>query len=143
MSVFVFNKDFADNWVSGQEAFCLIDGNDVIVDNVVRTEMSTLLEYGFFKETNPKIRGVNVNGTFVYDREMCAGSIVQHYKGGLYEIIAIGAHTETLEPMVIYRSLSDKRVWVRPYLMFASPIDRYEHPEAIHPYRFVKVELCA
>ena len=143
MSVFVFNKDFAGIRTSGQEVNCRIDGSNVIVENIAKIEMNTLLEYGFFRETNPRVLGVNINGTFVYDREMNVGNIVQHYKGGLYEIVAIGAHTETLEPMVVYKSLSDKRVWIRPYLMFASPIDRYEHPEAMHPYRFVKVELCA
>ena len=29
----------------------------------------------------------------------------RHYKGGEYEVIGVARHSETLEPMVIYRAL--------------------------------------
>jgi hypothetical protein len=42
----------------------------------------------------------------------------QHYKGGLYEVIGLARHSETLEELVIYRSLSDGKLWVRPKTIF-------------------------
>jgi len=44
----------------------------------------------------------------------------QHYKGGLYELIGVGLHSETHEAMVVYRALYDSEefgnnaLWVRP-----------------------------
>jgi len=43
----------------------------------------------------------------------------RHYKGGEYEVIGVGRHSETLEPMVIYRQLyGDAGLWLRPHAMF-------------------------
>ena len=43
----------------------------------------------------------------------------RHYKGGEYEVIGIARHSETLEPLVVYRPLyNDSGWWVRPYAMF-------------------------
>ncbi len=43
----------------------------------------------------------------------------RHYKGGEYEVIGVGRHSETLEDLVVYRSLDDKQqIWVRPLTMF-------------------------
>jgi len=36
-----------------------------------------------------------------------------------YEVIGVGRHSETLEPMVIYRPLNgDAGLWLRPHAMF-------------------------
>ena len=43
----------------------------------------------------------------------------RHYKGNEYEVICIARHSETLEPMVVYRALyGDNEVWVRPAVMW-------------------------
>jgi hypothetical protein len=43
----------------------------------------------------------------------------RHYKGGRYEVVGVARHSETLEPLVIYRPLdSDSGLWVRPHAMF-------------------------
>ena len=43
----------------------------------------------------------------------------RHHKGGEYEVIGVARHSETLEPMVVYRPLyNDSGWWVRPYAMF-------------------------
>lgn len=47
----------------------------------------------------------------------------RHYKGGLYQKIADALHSETEEPLVIYRS-ADGRWWARPKAMFDEP-DRF------------------
>jgi hypothetical protein len=52
------------------------------------------------------------------------GSVVEHYKGKRYTVLALGHHSETLEPMVVYKALyedphfGDGAVWIRPLSMF-------------------------
>lgn len=48
----------------------------------------------------------------------------RHYKGGEYEVIGVARHSETLEPMVVYRPLYNQSgLWVRPYTMFFEDVD--------------------
>jgi hypothetical protein len=43
----------------------------------------------------------------------------RHYKGGAYELLGAARHSETLEPMVVYRPLYGAgTLWVRPHAMF-------------------------
>ena len=43
----------------------------------------------------------------------------RHYKGKEYEVLEIAHHSETLEPMVVYRALYGSHdVWVRPASMW-------------------------
>jgi hypothetical protein len=43
----------------------------------------------------------------------------RHYKGGEYEVLAAARHSETLEPVVVYRPLyNDTGWWIRPHAMF-------------------------
>ncbi len=47
----------------------------------------------------------------------------RHYKGGEYEVLAVAYHSETLEPMVVYRALyASGDVWVRPASMWNETI---------------------
>lgn len=47
----------------------------------------------------------------------------RHYKGNEYEVIGIAKHSETLEPMVVYRALyGEGGMWVRPAAMFAENV---------------------
>lgn len=43
----------------------------------------------------------------------------RHYKGGEYRVLGTVRHSETLEPLVLYRPLDgDRGDWVRPFAMF-------------------------
>jgi hypothetical protein len=43
----------------------------------------------------------------------------RHHKGGEYRLLGVVRHSETLEPLVLYRPLDrDCGDWVRPYAMF-------------------------
>lgn len=43
----------------------------------------------------------------------------RHVKGGLYDVIGVARHSETLEPMVVYRPVrGEGSWWVRPHAMF-------------------------
>ena len=50
--------------------------------------------------------------------ETCLGRY-RHYKGGEYEVVGVARHSETLEPLVVYRPLYNASgLWVRPHAMF-------------------------
>jgi hypothetical protein len=50
--------------------------------------------------------------------------IYEHYKGNHYEVLFIASHTETLEDLVVYRSIkSPEKIWVRPKAMFTENVD--------------------
>ena len=45
--------------------------------------------------------------------------IYRHYKGNRYEVLGLGLHSETEEPMVIYKALyGQKEIWLRPASMW-------------------------
>ncbi len=47
----------------------------------------------------------------------------RHYKGGEYEVVGVVRHSETLEPLVLYRPLRDDvGLWVRPFAMFLETV---------------------
>ena len=56
----------------------------------------------------------------------------RHFKGNEYEVIGIARHSETKEPMVVYKALynsdgsdgSDGAIWVRPASMWNETIER-------------------
>lgn len=49
--------------------------------------------------------------------------LYRHYKGGDYEVVGTVRHSETLEPLVLYRALYGERgLWVRPHAMFFSAV---------------------
>ena len=61
----------------------------------------------------------------------------RHFKGGEYELIAIATHSETMEPMVVYRALYGAGgLWVRPLSMWSETVDR----DGYHGPRFRYVE---
>ena len=49
----------------------------------------------------------------------------RHFKGMEYEVIGIAKHSETLEPMVVYRALyGDGGLWTRPADMWNEMVER-------------------
>lgn len=61
----------------------------------------------------------------------------RHYKGGLYEVVGTVRHSESLEPMTLYRALyGEHGLWVRPAAMFQEEvvIDGVRQP------RFTRIE---
>jgi hypothetical protein len=45
--------------------------------------------------------------------------LYRHYKGMLYKVVGTVRHSESLEPMTLYRALyGEKGLWVRPAAMF-------------------------
>ena len=53
-----------------------------------------------------------------------APGLYRHYKGNLYEVIDTVRHSETLEPMTLYRALYGERgLWVRPATLFLETVE--------------------
>ncbi len=47
----------------------------------------------------------------------------RHYKGRDYQVLGVATHSETLEPLVVYRPLyGDGALWVRPLDMFEGAV---------------------
>ena len=52
----------------------------------------------------------------------------RHFKGQEYEVIGIVRHSETEEPLVLYRALyGDFGLWVRPAEMWNEKVERDGH----------------
>lgn len=59
----------------------------------------------------------------------------RHFKGKEYELLAVAKHSETLEPMVIYRALyGEGGLWVRPATMWNETVERdgYKGPRFLY-----------
>lgn len=60
----------------------------------------------------------------------------RHFKGDEYEVLAVATHSETLEPMVVYRALyGDGGVWVRPLSMWHETVER----DGVQQKRFIYI----
>ena len=55
-------------------------------------------------------------------QEITIGKTYKHYKGNIYKIIALGNHSETEEDMIVYQSIKNGDVWIRPKKMWNEKI---------------------
>lgn len=61
----------------------------------------------------------------------------RHFKGNEYEVLGVAKHSETLEPMVVYRALyGEGGLWVRPLSMWSEQVEREDYSGP----RFVYIE---
>lgn len=73
-------------------------------------------------------------------RQIKIGKKYMHFKGKEYMTIAIATHSETKERYVVYQALyGEREMYIRPYEMFASKVDRNKYPEAVQEFRFEEV----
>lgn len=48
----------------------------------------------------------------------------RHFKGNEYTVLDVAKHSETLEPMVVYRQeYGERGLWVRPQCMFEETVE--------------------
>lgn len=72
-------------------------------------------------------------------RKVLINEVYHHFKGNNYQVICIAKNSETEEDMVVYKSLKDDSIWVRPYEMFNSLVDTKKYPNIKQKYRFEKI----
>jgi len=49
--------------------------------------------------------------------------VYKHFRGNLYEVLHVAKHSETSEPMVVYKALyGDGGIWVRPLKMWEEEV---------------------
>ena len=75
-----------------------------------------------------------------FEREVFIDCIYKHFKGTRVKVLHFAMNTETEETMVVYEHLEDHKIYVRPYSMFISKVDRDKYPDVEQEYRFELVE---
>ena len=106
-------------------------------------------DYGL-REFDREEAGIRIGGYTVFESDIAGLALLpgyeeavaaippgryRHFKGREYEVIGIARHSETEEPMVVYRPLyGDGGLWVRPASMWNETVVR----NGEHVTRFVK-----
>ncbi|UOF91288.1 DUF1653 domain-containing protein [Fodinisporobacter ferrooxydans] len=49
--------------------------------------------------------------------------LYKHYKGNFYIVVGEGRHSETEEEFVIYQSVKEGSLWIRPKEMFYEKVE--------------------
>jgi len=73
-------------------------------------------------------------------RKINQGDIFRHFKGNLYQIVAIAYEEETMEKVVVYQALyGDFAYYTRKLTNFLSKVDKKKYPDSTCEYRFEKI----
>lgn len=63
--------------------------------------------------------------------------LYRHFKGMMYQVLCIATDSEDGTKQVVYQQLySPYQIYVRPYDMFISKVDRVKYPDVTQEYRF-------
>lgn len=63
--------------------------------------------------------------------------IYKHFKGDYYIVEDLAVHSETKERYVVYRALYGESIlYIRPYEMFMSKVDKDKYPNVKQENRF-------
>jgi len=113
-------------------------GGGVFVESIELSDNDEWVEY--YRKDPIKYPEVGVMKNMSEEPCLEKGSY-RHYKGGIYDVIKLACHTETLEWYVVYQSHERQKsglpsVWVRPYDMFVENVEIYGE---IKP-RFEKID---
>lgn len=70
-------------------------------------------------------------------REIKNNTRVRHFKGKEYIYLCKAIHSETGEIFAVYQAdYGEKEVYIRPYDMFISEVDKAKYPDCVQQYRF-------
>ena len=69
-------------------------------------------------------------------KELKIHGVYKHFKGDYYIVEDVATHSETKEKYVVYRALyGNNELYIRPYDMFLSEVDREKYPNVEQKYR--------
>lgn len=74
------------------------------------------------------------------ERIIEVGKTYKHFKGEPIKVLFLAKHSETLEDLVVYKHLDDNQIWVRPYHIFNSKVDKEKYPNITQEYRFERID---
>ena len=81
------------------------------------------------------------------ERIIKVNNVYKHFKGHTYKVIAIAYDSEKYDEkdpskskMVVYQNIENDEIWVRPYEMFNSLVDKDKYPDIKQKYRFEEVK---
>ncbi len=109
------------DWRSDYEA----DENGGLPDGLPRGVLSQDGLYDVLTEFEEKIRDSRHPMTYEEAAAFVTPGRYRHFKGNEYEVIGIARHSETSEPMVVYRALyGEGGLWTRPANMWNETVCR-------------------
>lgn len=68
--------------------------------------------------------------------DVLVGRKYKHFKGHIYEVLAIAKDSEDLSLKVVYKNVETEEVWVRPIDEFLSKVDKNKYPDVTQENRF-------
>ena len=71
------------------------------------------------------------------EKRLKINGIYKHFKGDYYILEDVATHSETKEKFIVCRALyGNNELYIRPYDMFLSEVDRVKYPDVEQKYRF-------
>ena len=80
------------------------------------------------------------------NRQVQIGGTYRHFKGFIAKVITVAIHSETHEPLVVYKCTGKgdcdhaDGIYARPIEMFLSEVDHEKYPDVKQKYRFELIE---
>lgn len=68
--------------------------------------------------------------------DVLVGKKYKHFKGHIYEVLAVAKDSEDLSLKVVYKNVETEEVWVRPIDEFLSKVDKNKYPDVTQENRF-------
>ena len=69
--------------------------------------------------------------------ELKIKGVYKHFKGDYYLVEDVATHSKKKKKYVVYRGLyGDNNLYIRPYEMFISKVDKNKYPNVEQEYRF-------
>lgn len=80
------------------------------------------------------------------ERIIKVGNVYKHFKGHMYKVLNIGYDSEKYDEtnpdnsrLVVYEDIERGLIWIRPYDMFNSLVDKEKYPDVKQEYRFEEI----
>ncbi len=90
-----------------------------------RSQEEPVLRVGSEEYSENQIKTIEFLPTYEEASEAIVPGRYRHFKGRKYEVLYVARHSETMEPLVVYRALyGDFGIWVRPASMWNETVTR-------------------